>query len=149
MQIEKLNELSKNMVKQLNQYIKQHKEEIANVTNMVATLKKEKSLLAGEIQKTVTTKKPSKDASRISPSRYDGQFRSTLGAKKKSKPVGFSNLGLTATPKASPLKTMSYSKTPKRFTSSMYKPNNGLSRSVSAASDLRRQLHPILKSARP
>ncbi len=48
MQIDKLNELSKNMVKQLNSYIKQHKEEIANVTNMVATLKKEKSLLAGE-----------------------------------------------------------------------------------------------------
>lgn len=62
MQIDKLNELSKNMVKQLNSYIKQHKEEIANVTNMVATLKKEKSLLAGEAQKAVTSKKTSKAA---------------------------------------------------------------------------------------
>jgi len=117
---------------------------------MVENLKKEKSLLSGEVQKTITkTKKPSKAAGlstsipKIDASAYSSNPR------KKSKPARSSVLGVTGTPKASQSKIIPYSKTPKRFTNSMYKPNNPLSRSVSAASDLKSKLNPALKSARP
>ena len=151
LQIAKLNELSKTMVKQLNQYIKQHQEEIANVTKMVETLKKEKSMLSGEIQKPTTkTKKPTKATASSSISKVDSSALSSNGTKRtKSKPARSSVLAITGTPKASLSKIIPYSKTPKRFTNSMYKPNNVLSRSVSAASDLKSKLNPVLKSARP
>jgi len=119
---------------------------------MVENLKKEKSLLSGEIQKTVTkTKKTSKAIGlNTSVPKIDvSAYSSNPGARKKSKPARSSVLATTGTPKASKSKIIPYSKTPKRFTSSMYKPNNVLSRSVSAASDLKSKLNPALKSARP